>query len=257
MRRAEINAMIFQTTAMRSIYDCDAAVEYPGDTIVGRYFPFNRFVAAIENGALYFRRIDSFRDELEGLQPQSLWEIEGNKLQEWYRRNRQFIFVSCWNLDDCESLRMWEEYAQKEGVLLLTTVSQLTGTFQTVSDDTQPIDGFSLGGVRYDDEQATVFELMSRTLSNLHPVFGKQRRYDWENEYRVAMRPGSQTGELLASESNHDFECSGVYVPTNFDELINGLIYKSANMDSMEAELGALLETNNLTNISVSPSSLI
>ena len=246
MRLAQ-NPIIFQSQAPRRLYDNDVSIVHPPETVVGRYFPIRRFITAVESGSLYFRRLDSFLDQLEGQPTQSLYEVEGDSMLQWYESNRRFAFVSCWNLDDGESNEMWNFYAQNEGVLLLSTVSQLTAAFNTATDDAGEIDGFNVGEVRYDDEINSVHELISRPLSNLGPIFGKRRVYAWENEYRIVMRPGSVTSEFLDSDANENYDRQGVLLPVRFGNLINSLVWRGAS----QTELPALLDAHNLGHVPV------
>ena len=98
MRLAQ-NLMIFQPQALRRLYDNNVSIVHPPETVVGRYFPNRRFITAVQSGALYFRRLDSFQDQLEGQPTQSLWEVESDSILQWYESNRRSAFVSCWNLD--------------------------------------------------------------------------------------------------------------------------------------------------------------
>ena len=147
---------------------------------------------------------------------------------------------------------MWHSYAQNEGVLLLSTVSQLTAAFNNATDDAREIDGFSAGGVRYDDEINSVHELISQSLSNLGPIFGKRRVYAWENEYRIVMRPGSVTSEFLDSDANENYDRQGVLLLVNFGNLTNSLVCRGA----LQTELHELLNTHNLGHVPVNQSNL-
>jgi hypothetical protein len=76
--------------------------------------------------ALYFRRIDHFKDTFEGKIPLAVWDLNIQAIKDWYDRCKQEIFVTCWNMDDVETPAMWRDYAGGYGVRISSTVGALT-----------------------------------------------------------------------------------------------------------------------------------
>jgi hypothetical protein len=216
-----------------------------------------KFESMIKTGSLYFRRIDHFDDRLEGRAPQAVWNLSGPEVQEWYRTNREYVFVCCFHLAEDESAAMWKEYAKNNGVMIYTTVGALRRELSepepaagTSVIDT-PQDGFTVGVVEYVDlDRIDVHTLMSEGLSNTTPMFRKGEDYIHELEYRAILRPGSATGEKASG--NGEF---GAEIPVRLDRLVQEIRFCPTNDPSRPIEIEALLTEAGL-DIPVQPSRL-
>lgn len=140
------------------------AVTTPGDSLaVWRYMDFTKFVALLEDQALYFPRLSTFTDPLEGFLTRPTFErlavfghdattdeerAVGRDNVEAFRRARDLLYVSSWHLNEHESAAMWRLYLKSdEGLAIRTTVAELKRAFAPA---TQAIHIGSIHYVDYD-----------------------------------------------------------------------------------------------------------
>jgi hypothetical protein len=109
----------------RQLYEVNLVQSAAGDTVICRYFTLDKFRSLITQSGLSFYRVDSFEDKLEGKLPQSIWALQNDVGRKWYAKNRELVFVSCWQVNNAESADIWKEYAKNRGVLVFTTVDRL------------------------------------------------------------------------------------------------------------------------------------
>ena len=112
------------------------------DTVIWRYMDFAKFVAMLNDRALFFPCAELFNDPYEGalgqdkkLRRDSLLrefykpevaEDQAQKLAELGRHNRQSTFISCWHVNEHESDGMWKLYSQtSEAVVIQSTYQRL------------------------------------------------------------------------------------------------------------------------------------
>jgi hypothetical protein len=234
-----------------------------------------KFESMVKAGSLYFRRVDQFDDRLEGRAPQAVWTLIGPEIQNWYRTNREHIFVCCFHLAEGESNKMWKEYANNYGVMIRTTVGALreelsfpplpaatpypadivamaeeTGT-ALADASPPPQDGFTVGVVDYVDlTSVDVYDLMAEGLSNTTPMFRKGKDYIDELEYRAIMRPGSATGETATSSGQ-----AGARIPVRLDRLLKDVWFTPADDTALAYKIEQVLSQAALK-VSVRPSAL-
>src|SRR5258708_4241996 len=96
----------------------------PGQPIV-KYMSWKKFRDLVTRSAIYFRRIDGFKDLFEGKISLAVWDLNVPALKDWYDRCKVEIFVCCWNMDQDETPEMWREYAEGCGVPISTTAGAL------------------------------------------------------------------------------------------------------------------------------------
>jgi hypothetical protein len=234
-----------------------------------------KFESMVKTGSLYFRRIDQFDDRLEGRQPQAIWALSAAPVQDWYRTNREHVYVCCLHLADAESPKMWKEYAKNRGVMIRTTVGALMEelsspplpaeppypapvrvmaerTGATLADAELPShDGFTVGVVDYVDlARADVYDLMAEGLSNTTPMFRKGKDYIDELEYRAVLRPGSAREEAVYDDGER-----GVAIPVRLDRLIHEVRFAPVDDPSIRTAVEELMTGAGLM-LPVEPSSL-
>ena len=137
---------------------------------------------------IFLARADTFKDKLEG----TLSRANEVHRAEVYRNNpklaaafaryteelakmKRWTYVSCWRIDENESLRSWQEYAStSEGVAIQTTYGR-------IADYTSY--NFC-AKVRYVDfEETWVME-----GNTLHPFLHKHNEFGWEQEFRIIVQ---------------------------------------------------------------------
>ena len=118
----------------RRVYD----VPHVQGPVVGRriyrYMNIAKFEDLLRTQSLYFPRLDAFtpKDVYEGRIPAAVWNLQCEKMQEWYNERKEEVFVSCWNLDDNETVYMWQEYgAELWRASLATTIGKLKAELES------------------------------------------------------------------------------------------------------------------------------
>src|SRR4028118_877814 len=135
---------------------------------IWRYVDFAKYVAMLQQKAIYFTRLDQFTDSYEGSLSKVEYEsfkslaekgeAEGTIPQDWKgryfdilmgntRRARKSNYASCWHMGNEESEAMWRLYSTSGyAIALQSTYSRLV--------DVLPSHGFTgcfVGMVRYVD----------------------------------------------------------------------------------------------------------
>jgi hypothetical protein len=246
----------------------------PGQQIV-KYMSWKKFRDLITQSAIYFRRIDAFKDEYEGKIPLAAWDQNVPALKEWYDRCKEEIFVCCWNLDEDETPQMWREYAEGCGVRISTTVGALAAQLsypplpppepydpkvvelvekrggRLAEVDDRPQDGFTLGKIKYIDwNKIDVYEVLSEGPSNTVPAFRKLDGYVDEHEFRAILRSGSASGTVARRRGDMH-----VFVLVQLQELIQEVRFAPGNDPKLESDIKNLLASKGLT-VPVNPAML-
>jgi hypothetical protein len=244
----------------RKLYSCTHVDEVSADTKIFRYFPYRRFEDFISRAALYFRRIDHFKDNSDGTVPLALWSIEHPVIKQWYDDCKVELFVNCWNLDEAELRHMWDRYAGNYGVRVASTAGRLSDELSHPSlvdapipseysgwaarsdvvfhiGNTVPHDSFTVGRVRYMNFDTTnVYDLMKEGLSNATPAFRKKHGFAPENEFRAVLRPASAS--CVDAKARGDIH---VFVPVRVDHLIEEVRFFPADDSAFEQRVRRLL----------------
>lgn len=158
---------------------------------VWRYMDFTTFVALLNSSSLYLTRYDQFDDHFEGLASkqdrQAPWEndkyidkasctpeqLPTVLKRLWTKYQRQYIYVSCWHINDYESAAMWQLYAKSTNVIAIqTTYAKLRMALPTC---------FQIGQVKYMDHQTYINE----EKEGFFTVLCKRKSFEHERELRV------------------------------------------------------------------------
>jgi hypothetical protein len=125
------------------------------DLIVWRYMDFATFYSLLLSKAIFFRRIDKFTDENEGILPEEIcnqlieaWTDSGlfdvndppEMVEYFIARLRQFntgTLSSAWVLNEKEIYAMWKIYLRgsTEGIAIKTTVGRLKTSLKNNEED--------------------------------------------------------------------------------------------------------------------------
>lgn len=167
------------------------------DATIWRYMNFQTFVSMLHERALFFRRLDSFRDQHEAVHTkaarnrlrsdirQLINSIGGHKVElpeqesramvsqilaERGRKDRAETFVNCWHQNQHESLAMWEIYSGR-GIAIRSNINLV---YESIGDF---IPRITPGKVQYVDHRED-------DSSETHPYFFKPRMYSYEQEVR-------------------------------------------------------------------------
>jgi hypothetical protein len=269
----------------RRIYNPSNEHQSPPTAVLSRYMPLWKFASMMTTGSLYFCRVDSFIDQLEGRQRQALWSHDGPEARKWYEDNCKQVFVYCLHLADDESSFMWQEYTKddrpeatkdRKGVMFRTTVAKVKRElsepelppppapppefepyavlgFQLGDDamNAPPHDAFTVGEVKYiDHDGINLHQELAKSLSNTRPMFVKINKYVNELEYRAILRPGSSTGEGARRADK-----KGINMPVRLDRLIEKITFAPVDDTDLENAVRELVSKAGL-NVPITRSSL-
>lgn len=151
-----------------------------------RYMDFTKFVAMLENDALYFPRADLLGDPFEGSLSQKSVEqrmkaykpgfATVEEAEEFVRGLVKHSHISCWHLSEIESAAMWRLYANR-GVAICTNFHNLHTSLMT--DYT-----VFIGRVSYIDYVVDAVP-GDTTLS---PSMCKRNSFEYEHEVRAIIQ---------------------------------------------------------------------
>jgi transcriptional regulator with XRE-family HTH domain len=249
-------------------------------TVLLKYMRFRYFESLIENRSLYLRRLDRFKDRLEGQPSQAEWDqTKDSEVARWYETNKLHSFITCFTVGDNEAESMWNEYVgADEGVVFKTTVGAVKAQLsrpglsthpELLSDearaiqkripsvrisvvDERPSDAFTLGLVEYFDEGGTdLHSEMPKGSSDARHAFRKRRSWRNHKEFRVFLRPGSFTEESAFKEGRE-----ALYLPVDLAILIAEIRVKPGSSDASRERVKSLLRDNGLGHIPVNRSQL-
>lgn len=156
------------------------------DTIIWRYFKFERFLRILSKHELWFSRPSAFDDKWEGLFPPSY--VRGSRQyakahkipfkefdQEFRRRelrHRHGHFVNCWHISSHESDAMWRLYGLAGSGIAIQS---------TVGDFKECLRPHNSGKVIYYDPSN---DIVSKSIFGPHDILFKREDFTWEQEYR-------------------------------------------------------------------------
>ncbi len=159
--------------------------------VLWRYLTFPKFVALLQDRALWFASLDTLDDPFEGARSRPLAELEANV---WGRRppsdreqflpivraleqqDRRCLLVNCWQILEHESEAMWSLYCSRtEGIAIQTTAGRLRSCLDS---SPEPV---KLNKVVYLDFQTE----FTPGLIIQERVFYKRREFRDEREVRA------------------------------------------------------------------------
>jgi hypothetical protein len=243
--------------------------------LIVKYMSWKKFKDLVTLSALYFRRIDRFKDTFEGKVPLAVWDLNVPVLKDWYNRCKEEIFVCCWNLDEDETPEMWRDYAEGYGVRISATAGALAVELSNppvpapppydpaivamaqkagavlADADPPPQDGFTLGKIKYiDSAMIDVHQVLGEGPSNTVPAFRKLDGFVKEHEFRAILRPGSVSGDDARGRGEIH-----VFVPVRLQNLIQEIRFAPVNDPDLERNIKKLLADNGLS-IPVNPAAI-
>jgi hypothetical protein len=190
---------------------------------IWRYMDFAKFVAMLEDKALFFCRADKLGDRFEGSmsrenlrrRPEMYSPIPAESLAAYNqaaavttRGQRQWMYINCWHMNEHESAAMWESYVRSgKGIAIQTTYQKLC--------DCLPQNDVYVGVVKYLDYDQ---ELMPE--GNLfYPYVHKRTSFAHERELRAVI------SELLPLTGGHlDYSVANPKTGKTIEVDLNALI---------------------------------
>jgi len=172
-----------------------------------RYLDFTKFVSMLEEKALFFPKLSSLSDPLEGFLtkptvekfrniPEGLTAEEAAKRRTIGEHNlsmmktaRDLLYVSSWHANNHESIAMWGLYLKSgEGVAICSSIERMIESFANTKDE------IHIGRVDYVDYEKEEIPWHNAFYLALH----KAKSFEHENEIRViVMSPDNLPGKLV------------------------------------------------------------
>jgi hypothetical protein len=210
---------------------------------IWRYMDFTKFVSTLEEGGLFFSRLDQLGDPFEGSVPRAnlTTRLEEWKMY-WDERNvktlqeatpimlqwqRQWSYVNCWHMNELESAAMWKLYAKTDEAICIQSTYQRLETCIEESPSTED-DNIFIGTVQYIDYQT---ECLPNDNQLYHLVY-KRRSFEHERELRAVIWraprfPDGTTlnfpNDLSKEDYPQDLPKGGVWVKLDLDQLIESI----------------------------------
>jgi hypothetical protein len=144
------------------------------DVMLWRYLDLAKFVSMLESQALFFARLDTQPDPFEGSLPQrdgtdldfgelTPGGLDVGRAREFVRLHRESLatfrpraLISCWHMNDYESMAMWDLYAQSgSGIGIRSSSHRLIRSLESAAGDPPTARAF-MGVVRYIDYNTTL-----------------------------------------------------------------------------------------------------
>lgn len=156
------------------------------DAKLWRYIDFTKFVAMLEDSALYFPRISQMTDKLEGFltapsaeaMRKQMAEVTSEATLEDLKFVRDQLYISCWHQNDYESAAMWRLYLKSnEGIAIQTTIGRFK---MAIAGAVDPV---YLGEVWYVDFDKD--HVPTRVVA--HYALNKRKSYEHEREVRAVI----------------------------------------------------------------------
>lgn len=193
----------------------------PDEQVVWRYMRLSRFLWMLKESKLYFSRPAEFKnDPYEGTIPfANAGQIEEN-LKAAYGLQRKLAAISCWHMNDVESVAMWKLYVEgPDGVAIQSRIAALKRL-----DERSP---FVIGKVKYLNYETEPQRQFVEPLSALQPylpVFQKMKGYQHEQEARVViLNPGDIPGERFVPPERNAGD-TGFGVPVRLSDLVERIV---------------------------------
>jgi hypothetical protein len=158
-------------------------IEPSEEAVIWRFINLRKFRDLMASEELYFRRADLLFDKTEGLpleqytrrvlDPYDINDgVSLNNHPGFFAQNREFYYVTCWQLYGGETLNMWEQYGH-DGVAVCSRYGLLKSAMDGLPDEAH------VGLVRYGTAH------LENTFNALEFITAKQLQYSEEREVRA------------------------------------------------------------------------
>ena len=185
-----------------------------------RYMDFVGFVDLLQRHALWFTRLDQFKDPYEGFltkptaeffaQVRSRTGFRGGVNQENWRRVH---CVNCWSMREYESAAMWDLYSKEAGVAIRSRISRIEHSFPPeVTGGSWAIAGDAVRYVDYENENVARLDEDGSVLMTAD-FLCKRKSFEHEQEYR-----------LTTTLEDDECDLPGKFIPVILDQLIETVV---------------------------------
>jgi hypothetical protein len=206
-------------------------VDADDEAVLWKYMNFTSFYRMLLTGALFFKRLDNYTDDLEGTlhdqTREALYEYQLEKqdsaeeADKWLMQTmddiesyKAFTLANAWSLNHEESYAMWKIYlhGHNEGIAIKTTVQNLKDCL----NENKQFDIYS-GKVGYEP-------IHYRDISIFTIACNKRQTYSYENEYRALIFNQYKMSEKNGRKRKVPKFDVGVDVQTDLKKLIDEVL---------------------------------
>ena len=215
------------------------------DEKIWRYLYFQKFAALVSSSTLWFARLDTLEDKWEGLsraipyapppnggEAHKKYEELVRQHHEWRLKLRTRSFVSCWTLEESESIPLWKIYGSYEaGVAIQSTSSRFTESVRFP----RQFPAHATGPVSYYDAiPAATFD------------YPKSVEFSWEKEFEISLQKRSsfkfeKEWRAIIVGNGRD-KARGIQVPVAIDNLLENLFVSPAASERFLETVAAVAE---------------
>jgi hypothetical protein len=238
-------------------YEAHPEIETPpDDTILWRYLNFVKLVDLIERRRLWFARVDTFEDPLEGTHTDAEFEhlralppppspAGEPTLAEQYvdmtHKYRETMYVNCWRAAVTESMAMWDIYAKgSKGSGVVAIKSTIGRLKETLSAHPRKV---FIGRVKYVEWSRVAWR-----LNPLPMVMRKDLSYEHEQELRAVLSGLGEGCELpiasysLSPEGEHISHWPrGIEISCDPEKLVTEIVIGPREQEMFEKVLDPML----------------
>lgn len=197
----------------------------PTDAILWRYMDFTKFIALLENRALFFARSDKLNDPFEGSFPKKNIKARyvnlhpefeevllslPSLMSEFWMQLKRFTLISCWHESNYESEAMWKLYASPNGGLAIKT------RFDSFVKSFVTEEKIHIGKVQYVDYDSDLIP----EDDPLSPYLNKRKSFEHEQEVRAIVQ-NVPTNQLIELQDDYDI---GKYYEVDLNLLIQEVV---------------------------------
>jgi hypothetical protein len=209
-------------------YQLQIGVETPSDsTVIWRYFDLPKLLLLLENRSLYFALIKKLDDAWECIisnryraSVASYAPSASGTLIEMIQSFTKNLGVSCWHIDNDESIAMWSLYTSWKpgsrtdcyGTAIKTSVGRLKSAFEEAREKVV------IGSVHYENHDADLAHWRPPLDGNtaFDPAFQKRACYRHEHELRASI--------IIEPDPPDPFPLNGASVHIDLDRLIERIV---------------------------------
>lgn len=175
-------------------------IEIPekGIKILWKYLDLHKFVSLVTKKSLFFTRLDSLNDPMEGIKTKFLREhadlnksinFDCSKIENWQSQN----YVSCWFTSDRESMAMWNLYSNADSVVIKVSFDllkkEINNSFQKFVETENNL---TIRGKSVMYHKLNPFDSSLPLQKFEFSALKKDVAYAYENEYRFLINVSSR-----------------------------------------------------------------
>ena len=194
-------------------------VDIKPESILRRYLSLPKYLDLLRTSSIYLSRVDNFPDKFEGALPPAIREgineartngHIGYDADDFIKRLRENIYLSCWSLGVQDNMALWQLYGTASNGIAITTTNEKLIEACLKWAEHEYVEIFK---VKYIDHFKNPDMIIG---SYSDPLRFKHKAYQYEKEVRVVVsRIGRNAKETRPSS---------LRLPVNLSSLIRSVV---------------------------------